>query len=214
MALCNLFLGFKMEIIFRFVEQLEERTRKVQAFAWKWDQLRRLGESRAIRLTSLLPVLAFLLSYIQPLETIVNGAIYLSVNLLNPNVLMFFYGLISFAVGMLIYVLFVPYQVGKYGDDVEYFNAEKDAWWLGEFEPISHRIPNDSPHAVRYKKSGDFGIEVDNKTEVIRKYYRYLSETQPLARLLISILFLCGFVLTTLPIIFRIAHITSYLIFS
>jgi hypothetical protein len=183
------------------LERIIHRIKQAQGIAWRWDQLRRLGESRAVRLTSILPILTFILSYAESLESSVSQTAQLSVNLLSPNVLMFFYGLLCFAVGTLIYVLFVPYQVSKYGDDVEYFNAEKKAWWRSEPDEIIKRFPSDSPHLPEFPR--------DN-TELIRKYYRHLCDINPLARLGVSVFYAFGFLLTTLPIIFRVLRITFY----
>lgn len=185
---------------------------------WRWDQLRRLGESRVAQLTSLLPIFALALSSAQSLET------YFSATLVSLNMLFFFYGLLCFSIGTLGYVLFAPYQTGKYIDDVEYYNHEKSAWWDTEKEKLFYELN------IKLLKDADLGImnsfrdhiedivknqnsSESNRIIFTRLYYRYLTYKTPKIRFLVSLFYLLGFVLTSIPIVLRISGLTISVMF-
>lgn len=174
--------------------------------AFRWDQLRRIGNSRTAQATSAIPVLTYVFSYMGSIRDWMLRHSGFDVLQFFVSTITFYEGLLMIAFGSIIYGLFVPHQVAKHADDVEYYEAEKGAWWNAEYgQIVHHRIPKwsrfrpDNPH---------------DRVEVIRKFYRFLCCSRGEARIAVSVLYVLGFSFVSWPIIKRIVQVVWMLIRS
>ncbi|MEP1095954.1 MAG: hypothetical protein ABJG78_12635 [Cyclobacteriaceae bacterium] len=171
------------------------------AFPFRWDQLRRIGSTRVAKLIALLPILTYGLSIYFEIRNNFDWLQYTNIGSLGYV----FVGTTILAVGTFFYSIMVPYQVVKHIDDVEFYLAEKDAWWNSERMDVLYKIPWESPH-----RPGDHNDQI----EVTRKYYRYLCDSKFIPRLIVSILYVLGLLTTSMPIIKKVIEVFLLLTFG
>lgn len=169
----------------------------------RWDQLRALGGGFVAKSVSTLPVLSIALYYLPEVQSFLSEKI--SPFFANPPILLlvFFYGTVLFAIGTVVFTISAPPITRKYLDDVEYARQEKDFYWADEEKYIAKRIPHTSRHYPTRQEGQPF-----NRIEVMRKYYRYLAESRPGLRAIVSFIFFTGLALIVAPVVIRIYTIT------
>ena len=155
---------------------------------WRWDQLRRMGEAKAANLITFMPFVAFALSHSDRLREVIPS---ISAADLGP-IYVLFLGLLALSIGNLLYSAYVPYQVARYKDDVEYYLSEKDAWWQNEHEEILRLLP--PAQRAEVESSG-----LLDRIKLVRTHYRKLTEESTLIRWMVSSLYVLGFILVSVP---------------
>lgn len=156
---------------------------------WRWDQLRRMGEAKAANLITLMPFIAFALSRSGRIRELFPV---ISLSDIAPIYILFF-GLLFLSVGNLLYSAYVPYQVARYRDDVEYYLSEQNAWWRNEEEEIMKLLSKEEQEQIR----GADGVW--DRIRLVRYHYRHLSKLRPSFRWMVSSFYVVGFVLVAIP---------------
>jgi hypothetical protein len=177
-----------------------------------WDKLRSIGNSRAVKLTSLIPLIGYLILFNEHVVSLLHldksllGGI--AENFLTSRLRLLYFGLFTTGVGALLYMVFCPMKIKQYADAVEF--AQRELHFLPL--PYFYSLVRDLSHL----RNPDYaGIDIDQytdhlathengsldaiKIQILTEWYWSRSLQYPVIRWAAFIFFAVGFFLLFYP---------------
>lgn len=181
-----------------------------EAYAPKWSNLRAIGNSSAVRMTILIPLIGYFILF--------NNTLFQSLDLLpelqqwikpRARLFVFYYGLCALAVGSAIYSYFCPIEIKRYESSTAYVVADMDALGRGGLKNIETllkgveglsrkvEIADAKERLSEAQISGRF--ESERRAELhkvlLHSHYQVLDSTFPKARVMAVLMYGLGFLL-------------------
>jgi len=203
---------------------------EVHKFAW--SSIRRLGNSRAAKLTILAPFIPFIFSLFDTVVEIPGLTEYLRqfrINWPQPDLTAlywFYYGLMSLAIASLVYTLRCPDIVKQYPDATAF--SEREARFIGptqfqtmaafvtifvegqSFSGSARYFHGDYWQKVvagetttTYYSNEDKDAVLDRNTKLCQEYYMLLDHHRPISRFVSLALYVIGFILIAIPTLMK-----------
>jgi hypothetical protein len=163
----------------------------------RWDQLRALGNTRAVQFSILFPAFGYLILFndevarflsLTFLEKTQHSAGWVSA-IWSAKLQFVYFGLMSLGVGSIIYQMFCPRVIKRHGDPLDFIRQDTDS--IGE-------------EMLRYIRQeltdqGVWGDVFYDKADTLSNLYRIRAQSNPIARWVISFLFILGLLLLAVP---------------
>ncbi|WP_408913787.1 hypothetical protein [Brucella pseudogrignonensis] len=194
-------------------------------FIPKWSTLRGAGNSRFSRLTVLTPVFGYIILYLDFFRGISSLLFMESDAPANfwesAPILMIYFGLCTFSVGVVIYQMLCSDIVKRYDSHISYVLAVRTSLSKFECEVILQKIIASTStsdgarsRAEHLSKSINLAVDVkdDNKIFVLTQHYHALNVENVMGRLISSVFIASGSVLIFLPTFITFVSIVKSLI--
>ncbi|MCC7305025.1 MAG: hypothetical protein IT558_02065 [Alphaproteobacteria bacterium] len=184
-----------------------------------WTTFRSVSNAHAVKLTIFIPVIGYwilfnekLLPYIALSHKITNGALP-GPEPLPLNLLCLYFGLCLIAAGSLLYQVFCPREIKKYGEPTEYVAGDlphmsvlvqsdvRDVVFKKRYEDFDYIRNHYVPQLDRHKESSpEYGVLYrDYGAGILSLYYDVLNESYRAARLALLLLYGLGFGALAVP---------------
>jgi len=181
-----------------------------------WVSLRSIGNSYAVRLTILIPLIGYVILFNEKLVewsrllTEVGG----DKTGISFRLLCIYFGLVFVGMGSTLYSVFCPDRVKRYPRASDYISEAYDSMNAREFNAIRQIVERSLPLDKALVDIGnrldtlrnDLGSDIRDlhdyrefRTTILDLYYKLLNERRPTIRIVCSILFGIGFVFLIIP---------------
>jgi hypothetical protein len=167
-----------------------------------WDQLRAFGNSKAVQLSVLFPLVGYLILINDEVakfltataldRTVANPSLLNSV--WNGKLYFIYFGLMALGIGSAFYQYACPHIVKKHGDDSDLIRMDGDTYSHEELKQLGAKV---NIHYDRQAYGKDLSESVGG--DILRAFYKMEAKSSPKYRFVVTGCFLIGTTFLAVP---------------
>ena len=164
-----------------------------------WSNLRGISNSYAAKATILVPVIGYwivfnetLVHWLRLATQFGNGS---PVGEVPRRLLWLYLGLVLIGIASAVYLWRCPRVIKKYGDAEDYISGDAEATSPSQINEYINELENKGYYELRERV---LATPLPSKRiDVMQVYYLDLDKREPIARVIVTALFYCGFLILT-----------------
>lgn len=169
-----------------------------------WTELRQLGNSKFVRLSSLFPFVGYFILLNERIVELLNlSNEYVNFQIAGPGLRLYFlfFGLLALGLGSILYEIRCPIVVKKYPRPGEYLSTEHEITTrmrISEMVAYLHSTDYES-YRIRSASLGGLPSHEEFKLTVMREMFYSEAKSRRIARSVVSFLFGAGLIALAIP---------------